>query len=566
MNGGSIPRVPDLGRLAGIAWVLVRFGAVRLGGAVLSALPLVGRRVSTKTTPQRRFRALLEDLGGTFVKFGQVLSLQPDLVPNSYCDELFDLLDRMPSFDYSEVDRVFREDLGRGPSEVFDDFERAPFASASIGQVHRATLAGRPLAVKVRRPDALRNFGGDISLMRAAIWLITRLRLESLDSFRLALDEFVAWTTDELDYRREARYMERVRINSAARPQARVPAVMGDVSTDRILAVEYLEGVTLLEYLRSLERGDPAVAFRLREIDFDPGQFAENILANFLGDVFRHGIFHADLHPANLLILPDNVVGYVDFGITGMISKYGSRQVLAMILALARRDADELFEGILAISEVTDQSDVEGFRREMRARSDVWFAQDRGGNELATSYTVIMLDLIRLSRRFALLPHEEAMRYMRSVVTADGLIARFAPDFDVDRALERLSRKQLEARSLEEAFSTDRVIGAAIAGTRLAQDGALRLNRWLDRIDRDQRDGSAGGNRRLDGPDGRRRQGSSDRALRLALALLAVTAMMILGQEPVRLGFNLFVAEALVIGAGLWLLVGTTLRWIRSER
>ena len=559
-------RAPDLGRLVGIAWVLIRFGAVRLGGSVLAALPFVGRRVSTQSTPQRRFRALLEELGGTFVKFGQVLSLQPDLVPSSYCDELFDLLDRMPSFDYSEVERTFREDLGRGPSGVFDDFERAPFASASIGQVHRATLAGRPLAVKVRRPDALRDFGGDISLMRAATWLIRRLRLKSLESFRLALDEFVAWTADELDYRREARYMERVRINSAARPRARVPAVIREVSTERILAVEYLEGVTLLEYLRSLERGDPAVAFRLREIGFEPSEFAEHILANFLGDVFRNGIFHADLHPANLLILPDNVVGYVDFGITGMISRYGSRHVLAMILALTRRDADELFEGILAISEVTDQSDVEGFRRELRARADVWFAQDRGGDELATSYTVIMLDLIRLSRRFALLPHEEAMRYMRSVVTADGLIARFAPEFDVDRALERLSREQLEARSLESAFSADRMIDAAMAGARLAQDGGLRLNRWLDRLDRDDRDGrddSAGRNRRA----GRSwRRASSDRALRLALALLALTAMMILGDEPVRLGFNLFAAEALLIGAGLWLLVGTTLRWIRSER
>ncbi|MCP4202722.1 MAG: AarF/ABC1/UbiB kinase family protein [bacterium] len=564
-TGKQAPRLPRVRRLSHLVRVLAGFYARRIGRAILSLLPGTSRRLAEVPSPERRFRALLEELGGTFIKLGQVLSLQPDLVPSSYCDELFDLLDRVPPFAYQDVERTFVEDLGRKPPEVFDRFDRVPFASASIGQVHRAALDGCELAVKVRRPTALRDFGGDIGLMKAMLWLISKLRLKKLDSLRLPLSEFIAWTGDELDYRREARYMEQVRVNTGTRPEARVPAVIQEISTARILAAEYLEGTTLLEYLRSLECGDPAVEYRLREIGFDAEKFADNILANFLGDVFRHGIFHADLHPANLLILPDNVVGYVDFGITGVISEYGGRHVLAMILALARHDVDELLEGIFRISEVTDDSDVEGFRNALREHAELWFGRSRagdsrGGSELAIGYTRIMLDMIQLSRRFAVFPHEEAMRYMRSVITADGLIARFAPGFDVNRSLERLSRRHLESRTLASAFSADRMIDSWIVGSRLMRDGALRLDRLLDKLEKEGPIDSSSERPRS------RSASSPARALRLGVSVLALTAMMILADEPVRSGLNLFLAEAVLIGVGTLMLTWTVFRWMLSNR
>jgi ubiquinone biosynthesis protein len=562
----SKSRLPQLRRLSHILWVLLRFYTARAGRALGGFIPVLARRLPAPPPPEQRFRALLEDLGGTFIKFGQVLSLQPDLVPSSYCEELFDLLDRVPPFDYSEVERVFLQDHGCEPAEIFDTFDRVPFASASIGQVHRATLGGREFAVKVRRPTAVRDFGGDIGLMKALVWLISKLRRKNLDGLRLSLNEFVAWTSDELDYRREARYMEQVRLNTGAGPkrpdavvQARVPAVLREVSTDRILAADYLEGTTLLEYLRSLERSDPATGYRLREIGFEPERFAENILSNFLGDVFQHGIFHADLHPANLLILPANVVGYVDFGITGVISEYGSQRVLAMILGLSRHDVDALIEGTLSIAEVTDSSDVAGFRRGVRERSEVWFGEDRGGKP-AIGYTLFMLDMIRLARQFNVLPHEEALRYMRSVITADGLIARFAPDFDVNRALERLSRKHLRSRALANTFSADRMIDSWIAGSRLMRDGALRLDRLLDKLEKGESvDRDSEPSRSESGP-------KPARALRLGVCVLALAGMMALGEEPARPGLNLFFAEATLIGIGTLILAWTALRWTFSRR
>ena len=132
-------------------------------------------------------------------------------------------MDRVPPFDYAEVEKIFREELGKAPEELFDSFDRTPIASASIGQVHVARHGGRKLAVKVQRPRARRDFGGDILLMKWASAAIRRLRLERLDWLAVALDEFVSWTGEELDFRAEARIMDQLAANSRDRRRERVP-------------------------------------------------------------------------------------------------------------------------------------------------------------------------------------------------------------------------------------------------------------------------------------------------------------------------------------------------------
>lgn len=559
---GAVPRLAYVGRLMHLAITLFRFYPLRWLGRIPRLVPWIDDYIEPAPSPAKRFRMLLEKLGGSFIKFGQVLSLQPDLVPPAYCDELFDLLDRVPPFDYEEVNRIFLEDLGKSPHEVFDRFDRKPFASASIGQVHRAVISGQSLAVKVQRPTVLRDFGGDIRLMKGAIWLITKLRLRRLETYRMPIKEFIAWTSDELDYRTEARYMAQVGRNTAGRAGARVPALFTDFSSSRILTTEFLEGTTLLEYLRSLDRSDPAVAYRLSKIGFSPEKFAENIIRNFIGDVFRHGLFHADLHPANLLILPDNVVGYVDFGITGVISAYGRQHVLALILALARRDVREWHEEILKISEITDESDTERFRRDVFDSASEWFEYKQGVHHLKKSYTLILLDMIRLSRDSRVLPHEEALRYMRSVITADGLISRFAPDYDISAALERLTKHHLETQALKTALSTDRMIEAWIAGANLVRGGSLRLSQLLERFEEGPH-GHSGQSRSTPLP---RRRALAGQACRFGLIALTLSLLIFLDDQPVHVGFNLFSAELALVGAATTRLGRTAFRWLISTR
>src|SRR5262249_49087450 len=152
----------------------------------------------------QRLRMALQEIGGTFIKFGQVLALQSDILPLDYCRELFNLLDHVPPFPFEDVETIVVRELGRKPQEIYDSFAREPIATGSIGQVHEATLDGRKVAVKVRRPSVLIDFAADIRLMTVAVNLVTTLRLKALYWIIAPTTEFVAWTREELDYRWEA--------------------------------------------------------------------------------------------------------------------------------------------------------------------------------------------------------------------------------------------------------------------------------------------------------------------------------------------------------------------------
>src|SRR6516225_1161550 len=306
-------------------------------------------------------RHAIEDVGGVFIKFGQMLALQPDLLSLEYCNALFNLLDRVAPFCFEEVERTFVEELGRKPAEIFERFDPQPIATASIGQVHVAWLKGRRLAVKVQRPNVETDFAGDIRLMGATIRLIQHLHLRALYWMIEPMSEFLAWTREELDYRKEARYMQRLRDNAKDNTRETVPEVLWDYTTRRILAAEFLEGETVLAYLRALEGGDTTTLDRLDTAGFDSHEVASNIIDNFLGDVFRHGMYHADLHPANLMTLPENVVGYIDFGITGTISRYSRQNLVALTLAYTRGDLKGMCDAFFSVSAMDVNSDAEGF-------------------------------------------------------------------------------------------------------------------------------------------------------------------------------------------------------------
>ena len=252
----------SLARLTHFALVVTRH-ALAMGLQTLAqATPGLRGHFAGLSHP-RRLCNLLQSLGGTFIKFGQVLALQPDILPRRYCDALFDLMDRVPSFDFRDVEKIFREEFGKAPEELFDSFEETPIASASIGQVHVAWLDGRKLAVKIQRPRARRDFGGDMQLMNRIVTWIRRLGLDRLEWLAMALDEFLSWTGEELDFRSEARFMNQLAINSRDREFERVPEVEWQLTTARVLTAEFLEGCTLLQYLRSLQEGNTKVADQL---------------------------------------------------------------------------------------------------------------------------------------------------------------------------------------------------------------------------------------------------------------------------------------------------------------
>lgn len=491
-----------------------------------------------------RLRRALEEVGGTYLKFGQVLSLQPDVLPAAYCRALYDLLDRVPPFGFDFVLRTFDEDLGASPFDLFDSFDSRPLASASVAQVHLATRDGSRFAVKVRRPDVERRFLSDLRLMAGGARLVRRLRIRSLAWLARAVEEFTSWTHEELDFRYEARYMAAMRFHAAGSSSERIPELAADLSSARILTAEYLDGPMVLDYLRSLEQPDPDLAERLEAFAFDPEIYARRLIENFVSDAFSHGLFHADLHPANLIILPDNVVGYVDFGITGSLSHYSRRNIVDMTLALTRGDAAELADRFFRIATAEPGADPDGYRRELDRLVAAWFRWEGDRAELQVSYTRVMLDFLIASRRTGIWAMPDALRYLRSVITADGLIGRFECEVDVSRDLEALCERYLEREMWQRWMTPESMADWVAAAARLAETLPGRVS------------GRAGGHRACGVPaseargDVRSARRASGRAWRWA-ALTAVGAVLALTlPSPPGAGYGV------ATGAGTMVVMG----------
>jgi len=549
---------PSLRRLAHITRVVVRHALAHALGALVGRWPRLARRlrVSPVGGPER-LRMMLEEIGGTFIKFGQMLALQPDIISLEYCNALFNLLDRVTPFPPAEVERIFVEELGARPSELLDSFEERPLATASIGQVHVGRVGGRTVAVKVQRPSVEVDFAGDIRLMEATIRLIKRLRLRCLYWMLEPTGEFLAWTHEELDYRCEARYMERLRRNARGNAHERVPEVFWRFTTRRTLVTEFFEGETLLAYLRALERGDDHVFERLRASGFEPDLMARHIIDNFLGDVFRHGMFHADLHPANLMILPANTVGYIDFGITGTISRYSRQNLVALTLAYTRGDLEGMCEAFFRISVFDSDRSPDRFREGLRVFAETWYEADGRERRLRKNFTLVMLDMLRLSRRTGVWPERDVVKYIRSAIAIDGLITRFAPTFDLGRHLQTVCDRHLRWSARRAMFTYDSILDWAISGGNVMRDGPLRAAAFVERLAAGEVEAQAS----LVTSDGRGEESLRRRAVQLGAAVFAVALVAAAATgEGATIGVNLFTAELLFVGAASALLLRTVRR------
>lgn len=545
----------NLSRLGHLLAVLVRHGltwtvertVARLGAPRWLA-GRVGRLKAAGLSGPERLRTLLEDLGGTFVKFGQMLALQPDIVSLEYCNALFQLLDRVAPFPYSEVERIWREEVGRPLAEVFESVEREPLATASVGQVHVAWYRGEKVAVKVQRPNVEFQFGSDIRMMVAAVRLIQVLRLGYLEWLVEPMTEFIGWTREELDYRYEARYGERVRQYAETNPVQVVPRVYTELTTRRTLVADFLEGATLVSYLRAREEGDEVKIRRLEPTGFDRKRFAANVIDNFLGDAFRNGIYHADLHPANLLLLKDSVVGYIDFGITGVMSRHGRRHLVLMTLALAEGDMDRLYEQFREIAAYNPEAAPEVFRQGLDRLAEDWYTETGGVRRMKVNFTRIMGDMLTLSRKTGLLPERDIVKYIRSAIAIDGLVTRFEPDFDVGEYLVEACSRFLAWQGRREKFAPDKLLDAASAGGKLWRDAPAKGSQVLDRLVAGELPATVAPPAAADG------EGLRSRALQLGAAMLAVALLTAASGAP-RLGMNLWTVEVgFVLAAGALLL------------
>jgi len=255
-----------------------------------------GQQVFAGENPEVAVRLMLEELGPTYVKFGQMAASRSDFLPDEWIAELEKLQNEASPFSYEEVDKIIRRELGAAPEEYFADFDRQPLAAASMAQIHRATLlSGGEVAVKVQRPDIDVTVRGDIAVMREVVSTLEKRALWAKEmGLSSMLEEFAQNIFTELDFRNEAYHARLLAHNMRDVPEVRVPAVYEAHSTATVLTMEFMKGIKITEIARR------------EDVALDQTELARAFLRSMNRQVMLDGFFHADPHPGNVLVDPDN--------------------------------------------------------------------------------------------------------------------------------------------------------------------------------------------------------------------------------------------------------------------
>jgi len=431
----------DLPRLREIGHVLLRHGF----GHVAQRLRLPGVRWWRRQQPPpeatsfslpERLRMIFEELGPTFIKFGQILSIRRDVLPEEYVSEFEKLQDAVPPFSYAEVARLIAEEFGRDVKDVFEEFASEPLASASIAQAHLArTKTGQEVIVKVQRPQIRQMILQDLAIMEHLAHLLARRIPESRRYDPVGLvEEFRKTILLELDFRREGRNADRLRQHLRDMPGIVIPQVFWEYSAPRVLTIEYMVGQGLREALsRSAE---------------DRHRIAANLYEAFLKQIFEDGFFHADPHPGNLLFLPDGRVGLLDFGIVGRVSRDRLAGLVTILLAIMEQDVEALLDECIALGLMPADLD----RQTIQYEIDELLAEHLDLPLRDISLGHILETLFEMGRKHRLKVLSNLVLLGKTMMTLEAVIRALDPAFAlVEEArweVERLIRIRLSAEAL----------------------------------------------------------------------------------------------------------------------
>ncbi|MGO9443843.1 MAG: ABC1 kinase family protein [Thiobacillaceae bacterium] len=486
----TISVVRDLGRLHEIATILIRYGwgdLVRLLG-VANALERAGRLLHWKSNSEIaqlpapvRIRRALEELGPTYIKFGQLLATRVDVFPPSWIAEFEKLHRAVPAVAYEEIRMALVAALNGEPEEVFDHFDHVPMAAASIAQVYRATHKdGTPIVIKVRRPGIEAKIEADLRILDHFAHL---LESEVPDMRRYQpvhiAAQFRRSLRSELDLAKEARNIDQFARNFAKDPVIHIPKVYWDYCSDRVNVQEEIRGVSGV---------DDAM---LRSHGLDPVVLAANGANVVLRMILIHGYFHADPHPGNVIFLPNNRIGMIDFGMVGRLTEARRNQIVDLLHALTLKDEEAMLEVLLdwAGDSDTNESQLASDASDLvYSYDDLRLKDVKLGN--------LLTDISSLMRENRLMLPADLTLLFKTLITLEGLGQQLNPSFHMlDHVTPFVEQVFLERYTpttlVKRGRKSLRELGEVIVGLprdlarliREARRGRMRIDLDLKRLD-----------------------------------------------------------------------------------
>jgi len=550
-------RRPLVRRSREIAGVLAAHGLATFAawtGLARFPAPFRNRRgpPSPPLTQAEHLRLALGELGVAFVKFGQMLSTRADLIPPEFVTELAKLQDAAPPVAYADVHAVLVAELGRPPEEVFARFDPVPIASASIGQVHGATLPdGREVVVKVQRPGIAAAVERDLELLFAgARWAQEHVAFaRDLDLPALAA-EFAFTLRNELDYHRELQNVERFGRFFAEDPRVHVPRAYAPWSTGRVLTLERMSGIKISDRV-ALERA--GISGRV---------VAENAVHLFIRQLLELGTFHADPHPGNFFVQPDGSIALLDYGMVGRANEAMQVRLMRAGLAAIHFESEGLAEELYRLGVAGRGGHHTEFIRDL----DNVLHRYAGSTVADVSATQVIQEFTDLAYRHRLqLPSELAL-LLRVIVMSDGLGLQLDPGFQFLDCAAPLIRERWRAR--HGPGRTLRRIGRrTLRNVELAVEMPERLARLVGRVERGQIDLNV--NHEGLGPTVREFRSMFNRlsiAILLAATIVALGLVLAIGRPsgwPRLAGTMLSIAFPLTLVLGVWVVLGI---WSSSRK
>nr|WP_145162834.1 AarF/ABC1/UbiB kinase family protein [Paenibacillus terrae] len=431
-------RIRHTGRYREIAMALMRHGfgyiVEELGLFQMLSIP---KRWITHQTPQtktlgERIRLVLEDLGPTFVKLGQLASTRSDLLPEPIIRELIKLQDQVPPFSSESAKGIIEQELDDAIEDIFSWFEESPIAAASIGQVHLGKLkTGEDVAVKVQRPGALQMVVRDLEILRDLTALAEK-RWVWVKQYQIArlVEEFASSMRAELDYTQEGRNAEKIALQFQNDETVCIPRIFWQFTSSRVMTMEYVRGISLSHQEELVAKG------------YDLKETAEKLVESMLHQIFIEGFFHADPHPGNLLVRKDGSLAYLDFGMVGRLSDEMKDHLSSLIIALMRKNTDSMVRAVLRLGMMPEDGDIRELRRDLDSLREQYYNIPFSEISMGTALN----DLFAVAQRHKVMIPPDLTLLGKALLTMEGVIEKLDPTLSIIDMAEPFGRKLIKDR------------------------------------------------------------------------------------------------------------------------